>query len=333
MGDAISRRAVVREIGGLLAGTALGGALIGGATIGGEAHAATVDVEDWLTRTDAQLAGLSKSDPDGPMARWLAARGHAGDLVPRLARGMLMVSAFRDLPHHVQEDARVQTLLRRESPALTRSLFEMTELLEGLSDAERAELTQALRDDPTLLDEVGERFDRAAGRRGVAEGRRTQLKGWLSTVGWQLRRRPSGAFLDELLGRADKACAAFGFARGDWRAAMERPAEGRGRDKDHGVSAGEEAALWIMGIGGVGVGLGLLLFVVGAAAQSDLTITGLLIGLVGLAVVAVGLIVYLIAVVSEPKTRNLSPHGKESEDEDEDGDDDKDDDDDLKRER
>lgn len=107
----------------------------------------------------------------------ITARAKAGEeLTKKTMRSLLLVGTLSELPPEQLAHESVQARLRDSMGEFDDAMFGMSNLLESLSPAERADISKALKDDPNLGMRVMGAVDQEAASFGVSLKQRTKLR-------------------------------------------------------------------------------------------------------------------------------------------------------------
>lgn len=268
----------------------------------------------------------------------VAARAKQGEaLTKKTLRSLLLVGTLQELPSDQLGHEGVQQRLRDSMGEFDDAMFGMTTMLEGLSPTERAEVSQALRDDPQLGMRVMGAVDEEAAAFGVSLKQRTRLRSLSSHTCARLRQSPE-LTLTEYTGKMHKVAARHGA-----RSQAERNAaavignaliwqnqsadgsavggsgelspppppppvypeqESRGADAppmrptDPPAKKGKRASAVVLTAGGIALGLGVTLVGIGFATASATQGVGLALGLTFGALLGIaGIITLIIGLV------------------------------------
>jgi len=147
----------------------------------------------------------------------LAARAEHGEaLAKKTLRSLLLVGTLSELPPEHLGHEGVQQRLRESMGEFDDAMFGMTSLLEQLSPTDRAELSQALKEDPQLGMKVMSGVDQQAAEFGVSLKQRTKLRALSTHACTRLRQSPD-LMIAEYTGKMHKVA-----ARNGGRAEAER---------------------------------------------------------------------------------------------------------------
>jgi hypothetical protein len=182
------------------------------------------EMDGFLSSLDTALSSISGGtffDKFLPQTRseQLSARAkHGEELTKKTLRSLLLVGTLQELPAEQLAHEGVQKRLRESMGEFDDAMFGMTAMLEGLSPTERAEVSQALRDDPQLGMKVMGAVDEEAAAFGVSMKQRTRLRALSTHTCARLRQSPELTFT-EYTGKMHKVAARHGA-----RSAAERNA-------------------------------------------------------------------------------------------------------------
>ena len=141
---------------------------------------------------------------------------HGEELTKKTLRSLLLVGTLQELPPEQLAHEGVQKRLRDSMGEFDDAMFGMTSLLEGLSPTERAQVSKALQDDPSLGMKVMGAVDDEAAAFGVSLKQRSRLRAISSHTCARLRQSPE-LTLTEYTGKMRKVAARHGA-----RAELER---------------------------------------------------------------------------------------------------------------
>jgi len=131
------------------------------------------------------------------------------DLAKKTMRSLLLVGTLQELPPEQMAHEGVQQRLRASMGEFDDAMFGMASVLEGMSSTERADVAQALRDDPALGMRVMGAVDEEAATFGVSLKQRTRLRTISSHVCGRLRLSPE-LTMAEYTGKMQKLGARYG---------------------------------------------------------------------------------------------------------------------------
>jgi hypothetical protein len=130
-------------------------------------------------------------------------------LARKTMRSLLLVGTLQELPPEQMAHEGVQQRLRASMGEFDDAMFGMASVLEGMSSTERADVAQALRDDPALGMRVMGAVDEEAATFGVSLKQRTRLRTISSHVCGRLRQSPE-LTMSEYTGKMQKLGARYG---------------------------------------------------------------------------------------------------------------------------
>ncbi len=155
------------------------------------------DMDGFLAALDGALENLSSANlfekllqgkPQSPELSERAKKGEA--LTKKTMRSLLLVGTLQELPpEHMQHEG-VQQRLRDSMGEFDDAMFGMTDVLEGMSSTERADVSAALRENPDLGMTIMGAVDEEAAAFGVSLKQRTRLRTISSHVCGRLRQSP-----------------------------------------------------------------------------------------------------------------------------------------------
>lgn len=200
----------------LAAGTAAGGA----AAIGGAGCAdrlerlAAPTSESFLQLLDRQLPAIDQSRfverfvseaARGPLSDAARARVEESDaLFRRMLRTLFISQSFRDLSRETQLEPAVQDRMMDHIAEIGATVFDVSNLLAGLGEAQRREVQDALNGRPDLPMDLAEALDQRAGAVGVDRQRRHQLRGMMRQAAFRLRNGDPGSVIDEYVAKVER---------------------------------------------------------------------------------------------------------------------------------
>ena len=180
------------------------------------------DLGGFLSSLDGALASIGGGQFfDGflPATRSpeLSTRAQHGEvLAKKTLRSLLLVGTLSELPPEHLAHEGVQQRLRDSMGEFDDAMFGMTSMLEQLSPTERADLSQALEEDPQLGMRVMSGVDEQAAAFGVSLKQRTKLRALSTHACARLRQSPE-LLITEYTGKMHKIAARHGA-----RSAAER---------------------------------------------------------------------------------------------------------------
>ncbi len=131
------------------------------------------------------------------------------DLARKTLRSLALVGALRELPEDQLAHPGVQQRLGAAMGEFDEALFGMTDVLEGLSSTDRADVAKALRDDPDLGMRLMGALDGEAAAWGVSGAGRLKLRGLAAQTTARLKQSPD-LFITEYVGKMHKLAARHG---------------------------------------------------------------------------------------------------------------------------
>lgn len=134
---------------------------------------------------------------------------HGEELTKKTLRSLLLVGTLQELPTEHLAHEGVQKRLRESMGEFDDAMFGMSSLLEGLSPTERAEVSQALKNDPQLGMRVMGAVDQEAAAFGVSTQQRARLRTLSAHTCARLRQSPE-LTLTEYTGKMHKIAARHG---------------------------------------------------------------------------------------------------------------------------
>ncbi|MCB9684855.1 MAG: PDZ domain-containing protein [Alphaproteobacteria bacterium] len=214
----MNRRELLEHFGGVLA-LSMAPLLPACATVGGPdlQAMAGMPVPHLADQLRARMSTIRETTRFPLLADWIEQRGQDRELLGEVVATLWVSTTFRDLPRDVRIQPEIQRWLLDEGPTMARSMYQVAELLEGLSAAEREELVDVLTTRPEIVQAMTEGFDVHASSAGVEPERRRQSRTLLDHTTWRLRHQSPDAVIDELLHRFDRVCRRNGVERKDWR--------------------------------------------------------------------------------------------------------------------
>ena len=255
------------------------------------------EMDAYLTTMDAGAARLAawplhESFPGLPADRpELAAVGRAA------MHSLYMTGMFGDLPLENQVDQRVQDRLWDSQPAMDEALRGTEAYLAGRTATDLAAVRETLRSRPEVLRELIGIVDEEAGRSGVSDARRAQLRTLFTEVGWRLTNQPPELIVREYADKVERVTAsdAQSEARRRWLASRVGEAafwQAQESLRQRRISRG----LRSMGIGAILFAGGYVLVTLGSRGRGNdaLVWIGLIPGITGGSILlVVGLIILL----------------------------------------
>lgn len=116
-------------------------------------------------------------------------------------RSLLLTGSIGDLPVEERQHPEVVARLGQAAPEVDYALFGMMARLTMMPADEHDTIQRALRDDPDMVEQIGDCLDQDASDLGVPLRRRLHLRKLLRHVGWRLRRQTLSTVLDEYVGK------------------------------------------------------------------------------------------------------------------------------------
>lgn len=116
-------------------------------------------------------------------------------------RSLLLTGSVGDLPVEERQHPEVVARLGQAAPEVDYALFGMMARLTMMPADEHDTIQRALRDDPDVVERIGDCLDQDAGDLGVPVRRRLHLRKLIRHVGWRLRRQSLSTVLDEYVGK------------------------------------------------------------------------------------------------------------------------------------
>lgn len=215
----MERRALLQSIGSVLA-VALAPSLPGCGTIGGPDLSSFVDLTRIGDRLRDAVAKVRGSPRLPRVSKWLGDRGIDEEMPTRMLSSLWIASTFRDLPPKVRRDPEVQQWLKEELPQVAATTFEVAEMLEGLTPAERDQFTGILREEPDLHEQLAAGFEAHRPVDAVEPERVRQVCDVTAHVVWRARNQSLSAVIDDYVERVERACRRSRIERADWRAGI-----------------------------------------------------------------------------------------------------------------
>lgn len=280
------------------------------------------DMEAYLARVDAGLERIGRWPP----AVGGAASAGDPDSAAALARGsvqaIFLTGMLGDLPVDRQLDPGMQERIFRSMP-----LFDdVTDGMSGfLASRTRQDFdhVQAVLREPGASGRLIAALDAEAELTGVSAPRRAQTRQLLQQVTWRLANQPPALLVGECLGKVEKVTATDVQSEARQRHLAARvgekafwtlqeraaPPTGGGTTPAQGTKGGRRGAKTL--------GIGLILFVAGAAAvaasESDAVVgVGLVAGTVGVVMILVGLVMLLLGPPKPKTEKKTDPQDKPS---------------------
>lgn len=134
---------------------------------------------------------------------------HGQDLARKTLRSLFLVGSLRELPEERLAHPGVQQRLRDSMAEFDQALFGMTDLLDGLTPAERSDAARVLRDDPDLGMRLLGGLDAEAAAWGVSSEGRLKLRRVATQATTRLKQSPD-AFITEYVDKMNKLAARHG---------------------------------------------------------------------------------------------------------------------------
>lgn len=181
------------------------------------------DMDVFCAELEAKLAGISKSEFVNGFVTRLGKtqltpekRAHIQareELFRRSLRSLYLSQTFRDLPPESQANPRLQELMQRHVPEMDQTVFDVTDMLERLPQAEREATRRELERRPQLGIQIAETIDEHAAAAGVSVRRRREVRAMLTQSSFRLRHAAPGALIDEYVSKVRRATATDGAER------------------------------------------------------------------------------------------------------------------------
>lgn len=165
------------------------------------------EMDAYLATMDAGAARLAawplhESFPGLPADRpELAAVGRAA------MHSLYMAGMFGDLPLENQVDRRVQDRLWASQPVMDEALSGIEDYLARRTATDLAGVRETLRSRPEVLHAIIGTVDEEAGRSGVSDARRAQLRTLFTEVGWRLTNQPPELIVREYADKVERVTA------------------------------------------------------------------------------------------------------------------------------
>lgn len=119
-------------------------------------------------------------------------------------RSLLLTGSIADLPEEQRCCSEVVTRLDRAAPEVDYAIFGMMTRLSRMPAEEHAGVQQALREDPSIVDEIGDFLDQDSRDLGVPLRRRLHMRTLIRHVGWRLQRQSLSTVLGEHLDKVER---------------------------------------------------------------------------------------------------------------------------------
>lgn len=152
-----------------------------------------------LALSSLPIPSVSSIVADGRGAERQAAAVH----VRRVLRSLMLVGTLRELPLEYQLHPGVQERTRLMMPELDLAMFGSKELLQGLDQAGKRDVTAALRRDPDLVMRAFGELEREAAMGGVPLAHRLAMRRAVHQVSFRLRQSPE-LFFDEVTSKTER---------------------------------------------------------------------------------------------------------------------------------
>lgn len=133
------------------------------------------------------------------------------ELLGQTLRSLLMVGTFHDLPERGRVHPGMQARMWAAADEIDDTVRRMTDLLGGMSPAERLDLSRMFREEPDLPMRLMEILDAQAAHAGISARRRVQLRRMTAHLSWRLRHQGATAVIDEYVGEVRQALAREGL--------------------------------------------------------------------------------------------------------------------------
>ena len=121
---------------------------------------------------------------------------HAGDLVRKTLRSLLLTSSFHELSEAERLHPGMQARLWGSMAEMDEAVLGMNKLMTSFTPTERADLSRALREDPTLGASALKVLDEEGEKAGVTDARRKHLQDVGKAALFRMRQSTS-TFIDE----------------------------------------------------------------------------------------------------------------------------------------
>lgn len=178
-----------------------------------EAARPPIDMDAFLARTDAQLAGIGERHglgtllpplrPDASETERAAGR-RAEELLHKSMRSLLVAGILHDLTDEERAHPKLVARVRAAMPEMDEAVFGMVDLLARLSPADKIDLRDAVDEDPDLPGRVFEALDRESAELGISQRRRLHLRSIGTQIAYRMRHQSPGAVVDESVDRAER---------------------------------------------------------------------------------------------------------------------------------
>jgi hypothetical protein len=284
------------------AGLAAGGTGCGALLEGLTPHAGVADLGARLARLEAGLEEASRSRliaslaPEAARSRAPVVRAKLDEL-EELSRGamrcLLVAGTVKSLSRDELDDARVSAMLDRVSPEMDEVVGKLTATMANLPDDQRGALQEELRKRPELPMTLAGKLDGRAGAYAVPTGARANLRAAAVDGSFRLRHQPPGILIDEYLAKVERVTAIRAP-----EATAQRQLAGRvmnetvWRSQRGTTTATVGGYLLLAGVSVFGLSLlggaatGSIGFAFTATLGALLVLVGLIVGLVGLIMMA-----------------------------------------------
>jgi len=137
--------------------------------------------------------------------RELSTHEHAdAQLTQSTFRSLLLMGSIGDLPEQERRHPEVTARLGHAAPEADYALLGMMARLSMMPADEHDTIQHALRDDPGIVDQIGDWMDQDARDLGVPLRRRLHLRKLLRHVGWRLRRQSLSTIVDEYASKVER---------------------------------------------------------------------------------------------------------------------------------
>ncbi len=170
-------------------------------------------MDSFFGRVDATVRAIGEGSPlHEAFPHVDAARvSRARLLLQKALRSLVVLGAYRQLAPEARDHPGMRARLEALAPEMDDAVFGVHEMLTSLRPAQRVELQQLLKRDPTLPERLVEGIDREAAVLGEPFTRRMQLRPLAKSFLWRLQHQPLGSLLDEYVGKVEKLGARMGY--------------------------------------------------------------------------------------------------------------------------
>jgi len=211
----MERRDFLQGFAALLATAGAGMAATGCAT-SQTAAKAPVDLSgilQWLDNTQASILKTQVDTTKLAASGKLTPRTHALiDLSKRIINGLLVVGIYNDLPASMKRDPQMQQYLKAQVPEFDKATLQLMGYLESLTPTQRAEIKADLQVNQTVA-ELQQMVHQEAGKHNVPSTRTRQFDQLFGQAAWRFKHQDPGAYIDEVLSKADRTLARHGLSK------------------------------------------------------------------------------------------------------------------------